>query len=92
MLLIREPVKIRNLAEWQDIPDGSVPACQRCLRYVNDIITMNGETTRGNYTSGISKVKTIDIGGVGWSFSENKDAAEVGAILSEATTRTYKVI
>ena len=42
--------------------------------------------------AGITHIKAVDIGGVGWSFAENKDAAEVGAIGPEATTRTDEVI
>jgi len=92
MRLVAKLAEVRYLAERQDVPDGAVPACQRCLGDVDDVIAVNGKAAGGDDTSGITHIKAVDIGRVGWCFAEDKDAAEIGAIGPESTARSDEVI
>ena len=92
MRLVAKLAEVRYLAERQDVPDGAVPACQRCLGDVDDVITVNRKAAGGDDTSWVTHIKAVDISRVGWRFAENKDATEIGAIGPEATTRSDEVI
>ena len=90
--LVGKPAEIRNLAEWQDVPDGAIPACERRLRDVDDVFAVYGKTTSGDDTSRITHVETVDMSCVGWRLAKYKNAAEVSTIRPEATALPYKVI
>ena len=92
MRLVAKLAEVRYLTERQDVPDGAVPACQRCLGDVDDVITVNRKAAGGDDTSWVTHIKAVDISRVGWRFAENKNTTEVGAIGPEATTRSDEVI
>ena len=92
MRLVAKLAEVRYLTERQDVPDGAVPACQRCLGHVDDIIAVNRKAAGGDDTSWVTHIKAVDIGGVGRCFTEDKDTTEIGAIGPEATTRSDEVI
>ena len=92
MRLVAKLAEVRYLAEWQDVPDGAVPACQRCLGHVDDIIAVNRKAAGGDDTSWVTHIKAVDISRIGRCFAEDKDTTEIGAIGPEATTGSDEVI
>ena len=92
MRLVAKLAEVRYLAERQDVPDGAIPACQRCLGHVDDILAVNGKAAGCDNTSWVTHIKAVDISRVGWRFAENKDTTEVGAIGPESTARSDEVI